>query len=158
MSLDLFLKVGGGFCIFYSLYLYLENLKLKKQVRSNSWLNYHRVTSTLNNLEEVITLYKTHHRTNLNPEVLEPLIRIDAHNKEFSNGIIHQVQMFEPSFTERDFSKWLSEGKIDGESIKIFKAIKITNPEKKALCKKLSSRLQRNSKEKKSNPFQNPAT
>ena len=154
MSLFFILIVLGGFCIFYSLYLHLENLKLKRQVRAYSWLNYHRVTSTLANLDNVITLYKAHHRTNLNPEVLEPIIRIDAHNKEFSNGIIHQVQMFEPSFTERDFSKWLSEGKIDEESIKTFKAIKITNPEKKTLCNKLSSLLRRRSQKKKSKSVQ----
>lgn len=136
MSLDLFLKVGGGFCIFYSLYLYLENLKLKKQVRSNSWLNYHRITSTAKTLEEVIDLYKDVHRSNLNTEVLEPLIRVDSHTNEFSKGIIHQVQMFEPSFEEKDFAKWHAQGKIDDSSLMVFKAIKLTNPEKKPLSEK----------------------
>ena len=143
MSLDLFLRVGGGFCIFYSLYLYLENFKLKKQVRANSWLNYHRITSTAKTLEEVITLYKDIHRSNLNTEVLEPLIRVDSHTNEFSKGIIHQVQMFEPSFEEKDFDKWHAEGKIDDSSLMVFKAIKLTNPEKKPPSEKFRGWLRK---------------
>lgn len=143
MSLDLFLRVGGGFCIFYSLYLYLENLKLKKQVRANSWLNYHRITSTAKTLEEVIVLYKDIHRSNLNTEVLEPLIRVDSHTNEFSKGIIHQVQMFEPSFEEKDFDKWHTEGKIDDSSLMVFKAIKLTNPEKKSPSEKFRGWLRK---------------
>ena len=143
MSLDLFLKVGGGFCIFYSLYLYLENFKLKRQVRANTWLNYHRTTSTISTMEEAISLYKSAHRSNLNTEVLEPLIRVDSHNKEFSKGIIHQVQMFEPSFEEKDFAKWHAEGKIDDSSLKVFKAIKLTNPEKKPVFEKFRGWLRR---------------
>ncbi|GLI55510.1 hypothetical protein PM10SUCC1_10240 [Propionigenium maris DSM 9537] len=143
MSLDLFLKVGGGFCIFYSLYLYLENFKLKKQIRANSWLNYHRVTSTAKTLEEVIALYKSIHRSNLNTEVLEPLIRVDSHTTEFSKGIIHQIQMYEPSFEEKDFSKWHTEGKINNSSLRVFKAIKLTNPERKPISEKFRGWLRK---------------
>lgn len=133
MDFDLLIKGGSIFCIFYGGYLYMENLKLKKQVRANTWFNYHRTTSTIIILRDVISLYKSIHRSNLNTEVLEPLIRVDSQNTEFAKGIIRQVQMFEPSFEEKDFTKWLAEGKVDDESLRVFRAIKLTDPLKKPL-------------------------
>lgn len=149
MSWDFFLKVGGSICIFYAIYLNLENMKLKKQVRSNSWLNLHRVMNTVNILDEVLGLYKTIHRSNLNTEVLEPIIRANIHNQEFSKGIIHQIQMFEPTFEEKDFVKWEGEGKLENVSLKVFNAIHITADDKKSSLSKGKSFLKRRIKKKK---------
>lgn len=143
MTFTFILKTLASFCIFCSVYLYLENLKLKKRIRTNNWLNYHRITSTITTLDEVLLLYKGIHKTNLNTQVLEPLIRVDSNSNEFSKGIIHQIQMLEPSFEEKDFTKWLSEGKIDEESLRVFRAIKLTNPEKKPFSEKFRGWLRK---------------
>lgn len=143
MTLIFLIKTWGTISIFCALYLYIENLKLKKQVRANSWLNYHRVNSTISTLNEVTLLYKNIHRSNLNTEVLEPLVRSSTHNEEFSKGVIHQIQMFEPSFEEKDFIQWQEQGKIDQNSLKVFKAIKLTHPEKKSFSEKLRSYLRK---------------
>ena len=143
MTLIFLIKIWGSISIFCALYLYIENLKLKKQVRANSWLNYHRVNSTISTLNEVTLLYKNIHRSNLNTEVLEPLVRSSTHNEEFSKGVIHQIQMFEPSFEEKDFIQWQEQGKIDQNSLKVFKAIKLTHPEKKHFSEKLRSYLRK---------------
>ena len=118
--------IGWCFAIFSIVYAFNESRKnkdLKEIIRVNNWILFQR-TSNLGGIIQK-SLNKARGK-DMDRDLFEDIVRSDALCAELMKENVRLIYTFEPSFTEKDIDKWVSEGKISGGYDDIFKKYMIS--------------------------------
>jgi hypothetical protein len=101
----------------FALWEHKKKKNLEEYIRINSWFLYERANNSNGNLQLAIRLYKEMYSQDMDVGVIEQFARADAHGQELFKEAIRQIHMSEPSFSNKDFERWVREGKL-GETKK----------------------------------------
>ena len=93
---------------------------VEEYIRANNWFNHQRANNANGTVQSALNLYKEKHKDKIEASVLEQLSRADAHGQEVFKESIRQIHISEPSFTKVDFERWIREGKLNEEKMKLF--------------------------------------
>lgn len=112
---------------FYALYESRQKRTLRDLIRANNWFMYQRINNATGSVQVSLQKYKNAHAHCIDSDVLEWLSKSDAFSQEVFKEIIRQIQVFEPTFTERDLDRWKNDGKLTEEKVQLFRQFVVTN-------------------------------
>jgi hypothetical protein len=112
------------FSIIYSILESRKNKKIMKLIRFNNWIMYQRLCNLGGTVQKSLNKAQTN---NINNDFFEEIVRSDTLCAELMKEAIRLIYTYEPSFTQEDIDKWVSEGKITAGYADIFKKFMITD-------------------------------